>query len=81
MGRSRILPDRSEIGDKSFSPIIDRFSLFVLSVVSILAFPEIEKAIEPSMGAISGLVTVCGLITVIPLIATTIGKAYVRIRA
>ena len=33
------------------------------------------------MGAISGLVTVCGLITVIPLIATTIGKVYVRIRA
>ena len=81
MGRSEILPDRSEIGDKSFSPINDRFSLFVLSVLGILAFPEIEKAIEPSMGAISGLVTVCGLITVIPLIATTIGKVYVRIRA
>ena len=81
MGRSEILPDRSEIGDKSFSPMIDRFSLFVLSVLGILAFPEIEKAIEPSMGAISGLVTVCGLITVIPLIATTIRKVYVRIRA
>ena len=81
MGRSEILPDRSEIGDKSFYPMIDRFSLFVLSVLGILAFPEIEKAIEPSMGAISGLVTVCGLITVIPLIATTIGKVYVRIRA
>ena len=81
MGGSEILPDRSEIGDKNFSPMIDRFSLFVLSVLGILAFPEIEKAIEPSMGAISGLVTVCGLITVIPLIATTIGKVYVRIRA
>ena len=53
MGGSEILPDRSEIGDKSFSPTIDRFSLFVLSVLGILAFPEIEEALEPSMGAIS----------------------------
>ena len=81
MGRSEILPDRSEIGEKSFSPMIDRFSLFVLSVLGILAFPEIEKAIEPSMGAVPGIVTVCGLITVIPLIPTTIGQVYVRIRA
>ena len=44
MGGSEILPDRSEIGDKSFSPTIDRFSLFVLSVLGILAFPEIEEA-------------------------------------
>ena len=81
MGSSEILPDRSEIGDKSFSPMIDRIALLVLSALGILAFPEIEEAIEPSMGAISGLVTVCGLITVIPLIATTIGKVYVRIRS
>ena len=81
MGSSEILPDRSEIGDESFSPMIDRIALLVLSALGILAFPEIEEAIEPSMGAISGLVTVCGLITVIPLIATTIGKVYVRIRA
>ena len=33
------------------------------------------------MGAKSGLVTVCGLVTVIPLIATYIGKMYVRIRS
>ena len=81
MGGSEILPDRSEIGDKSFSPTIDRFSLFVLSVLGILAFPEIEETIEPIMGDISGLVTVCGLVTVIPLIATSIGKMYVRIRS
>ena len=42
MGSSEILPDRSEIGDKSFSPMIDRFSLLVLSALGILAFSEIE---------------------------------------
>ena len=81
MGNSGILPNRTEIGDKSFSPTIDRFSLFVLSFLGILAFPEIEEALEPIMGAISSLMTVCGLVTVIPLIATAIGKMYVRIRA
>mgnify|MGYP003347789680 CR=1 FL=1 len=81
MGNSGILPNRTEIGDKSFSPTIDRFSLFVLSFLGILAFPEIEEALETSMGAKSGLVTVCGLVTVIPLIATYIGKMYVRIRS
>ena len=44
MGNSGILPNRTEIGDKSFSPTIDRFSLFVLlSVLGILAFPEIKR--------------------------------------
>ena len=81
MGSSEILPNRSEIGDKNFSPTIDRVSLLMLSVLGVLAFPEIEEVLEPSMGAMSGLVTVCGLITVIPLIATSIGKMYVRIRA
>ena len=81
MDNSGILPNRTETGDKSFSPTIDRFSLFVLSVLGILAFPEIEESLEPSMGAISSLATVCGLVTVIPIIATSIGKMYVRIRA
>lgn len=81
MGSSEILPDRSEIGDKSFSPMIDRFSLVLLSVLGIFTYPEIERGLEPSMGAISGLVTFCGLFTLIPLIATSIGKMYVRIRA
>ena len=81
MDNSGILPNRTEIGDKSFSPKIDRFSLFVLSFLGILAFPEIEEALETSMGAKSGLVAVCGLVTVIPLIATYIGKMYVRIRS
>ena len=81
MDNSGILPNRTEIGDKSFSPTIDRFSLFVLSFLGILAFPEIEEALETSMGAKSGLVTVCGLVTAIPLIATYIGKMYVRTRS
>ena len=81
MGSSEILPNRSEIGDKSFSPTIDRLSLFALSFLGIVAFPEIEEALEPSMGAISSVRTVCGLVIVIPLIATAIGKMYVRIRA
>ena len=81
MSSSEILPNRSEIGYKSFSPTIDRFTLLVLSILGILAFPKIEELLEPSMGAISGLMTMCGLITVIPLIATSVGKMYVRIRA
>ena len=81
MGSSGILPNRSEIGDKSFSPTIDRISLLVLSILGVLAFPEIKEVLEPSIGAMSGLMTICGLITVIPLIATSIGKMYVRIRA
>ena len=81
MGSSEILPDRSEIGDKSFSPAIDRLSLLVLSVLGVLAFPEIKEVLEQSFGAMSGLMTICGLVTVIPLIATAIGKMYVRIRA
>ena len=81
MGSSEILPNRSRIGDKSFSPTIDRISLLVLSVLGVLAFPEIKEVLEPSIGAMSGLMTICGLITVIPLIATSIGKMYVRIRA
>ena len=81
MGSSGILPNRSEIGHKSFSPAIDRFSLLVLSFLGILAFPRIEEALEMIIGAKSGLVTVCGLVTVIPLIATYVGKMYVRIRS
>ena len=81
MGSSEILPNRSGIGDKSFSPTIDRISLLVLSVLGVLAFPEIKEVLEPSLGAMSALMTICGLITVIPLIATSIGKMYVRIRA
>ena len=81
MGSSGILPNRSEIGDKSFSPTIDRISLLVLSVLGVLAFPEIKEVLEPSIGAMSALMTICGLIIVIPLIATSIGKMYVRIRA
>ena len=81
MGSSGTLPNRSEIGDKSFSPTIDRISLLVLSVLGVLAFPEIKEVLEPSIGAMSALMTICGLITVSPLIATSIGKMYVRIRA
>ena len=40
MGSSEILPNRSEIGDKSFSPTIDRFSLFVLSFLGMLPFQK-----------------------------------------
>ena len=81
MGSSEILPNRSENGYKSFSPTIDRFTLLVLSILGILSFPEIEGVLEPSMGVFSGIMTMCGLITVIPLIATSVGKMYVRIRA
>ncbi|HJM24115.1 MAG TPA: hypothetical protein QF821_00505 [Candidatus Thalassarchaeaceae archaeon] len=81
MEEAGALPGRSEIGSKSFSPFIDRVSLIALSIFGIFLAPEIASVIEPVMGEKSFPVVACGLIIAIPLIASTIGKMYVRIRA
>ena len=75
------LPGRTEVGSKIFSPFIDRFSLVLLSIIGVILAPELASAMEPSLGDNSLTTVVCGLIFVIPLIASSIGKLYVRIRA
>ncbi len=81
MEDSGALPGRSEIGSKIFSPSVDRFSLIVLSIFGIILAPEIASGLEPLLGEKSFSAVACGLIIAIPLIASSIGKLYVRIRA
>ena len=75
------LPGRTEVGSKIFSPFVDRFSLVLLSIIGVIIAPELASAMEPSLGGKSLTAVVCGLIFAIPLIASSIGKLYVRIRA
>ena len=75
------LPGRTEVGSKIFSPFVDRFSLVLLSIIGVILAPELASAMEPSLGGKSLTAVVCGLIIAIPLIASAIGKLYVRIRA
>ena len=75
------LPGRTEVGSKSFSPFVDRFALALLSIIGVILAPELASAMEASLGGKSLTAVVCGLIIAIPLIASSIGKLYVRIRA
>ena len=75
------LPRRSEVGGKFFSPFVDRIALISLSIIGIILAPELSSAIEPALGGKSLTAVACGLILFIPLIASSIGKMYVRIRA
>ena len=75
------LPGRTEVGTKIFSPFFDRFSLVSLSIIGVIIAPELASAMESILGGKSLNVVVCGLIIVIPLIASSLGKWYVRMRA
>ncbi len=75
------LPGRTEVGTKIFSPFVDRFSLVSLSIIGVILAPEFASAVEPTLGGKSLNAVVCGLIIAIPLIASSLGKLYVRIRA
>jgi len=75
------LPGRTEVGTKIFSPFVDRFSLVSLSIIGIILAPEFASVVEPTLGGKSLNAVVCGLIIAIPLIASSLGKLYVRIRA
>ena len=75
------LPGRSEVGEKIFSPVVDRLALISLSAIGIVLAPELTSSVEPVLGGNSFTAVVCGLIFVIPLIASSIGKMYVRIRS
>ncbi len=81
MEDSGSLPGRSEVGSKIFSPFVDRFSLIALSILGIIIAPDIASAMESTLGVKSLTAVACGLIVAIPLIASSIGKLYVRIRA
>ena len=81
MGDAGPLPSRTEVGTKIFSPSVDRFSLVSLSIIGVIIAPEFASAMEPVLGSNSLSAVVCGLIIAIPLIASSIGKLYVRIRA
>ncbi len=75
------LPGRTEVGTKIFSPFFDRFSLVSLSIIGVIIAPELASAMESTLGGRSLNAVVCGLIIVIPLIASSLGKLYVRMRA
>ena len=75
------LPGRTEVGTKIFSPFVDRFSLVSLSIIGVILAPEFASLMEPTLGGKSLNAVVCGLIIAIPLIASSLGKLYVRIRA
>ncbi len=76
-----ILPNRSDVGDVVFSPWTDRLSLVALILVGVAFAPDISSAIEPVVGEWSMASTACGLVVIVPLISTWIGKLYLRVRA
>jgi len=75
------LPGRTDVGGKIFSPLVDRISLISLIVIGVVVAPELSSALEPELGGKALASVACGLVIVIPLIASSIGKLYVRIRA
>ncbi|MBR79350.1 MAG: hypothetical protein CMA88_00980 [Euryarchaeota archaeon] len=81
MDGSGTLPNRTEVGSKAFSPWVDRITLVSLAFGGVLAAPEISSMLGQWLGVWSMAATVCGLVVLVPLISTSIGKMYVRIRA
>ncbi len=75
------LPGRSEVGDRSFSPWIDRGSLILSVVAAVLAAPEISSFLEQWLGGRAMTATVCSLVVLVPLLATSLGKLVVRLQA
>ncbi|MAH98497.1 MAG: hypothetical protein CMA12_03990 [Euryarchaeota archaeon] len=75
------LPNRTKLDKSFFSPWVDRFSLVFLTIAGIISIPKIESILDYWFGSWSLGVTICGLIVTIPLLATSIGKLYVRTRS
>ena len=75
------LPNRTEVGSKKFSPWPDRLALVSLSIIAFIAAPLISSSLEGFIGHYSMFVTICGFLILIPVLATSFGKMYVRIRA
>ncbi len=81
MDGSGTLPNRTEVGSRVFSPWTDRITLVALALGGILAAPWIASILNQWLGVWSMAATGCGLVILVPLISTSIGKLYVRIRA
>jgi hypothetical protein len=75
------LPNRTEVGSKKFSPWPDRLALVSLSVTAVFAAPLISSSMEGFLGDQSMTATICGFLILIPVLATSFGKIYVRIKA
>ncbi|MDP7002367.1 MAG: hypothetical protein QF911_02175 [Candidatus Thalassarchaeaceae archaeon] len=78
MDEARTLPDRTGAGESSFSPWIDRSSLLILAIGAIVAGPYLASFLEQWLGEAALAVTVCSLLVVVPILATSLGKIIVR---
>ncbi len=78
MDGASTLPNRSEVGDRSFSPWIDRICLAIFIGVAVVSGPEIATYFEQWLGVTSMAVTVCGMVVIVPVLATSMGKFVVR---
>jgi hypothetical protein len=74
------LPGRNEVGGRSFSPWIDRGSLFLFVVAAVIAAPEISSFLEQWLGGRAMDATICGLVVIVPLLGTWLGKLVVRLQ-
>tara|TARA_Y100000588_G_scaffold355499_1_gene410737 strand:+ start:2705 stop:2950 length:246 start_codon:yes stop_codon:yes gene_type:complete len=81
MDGSGTLPERTEVGSKVFSPWADRITLVALALGGVLAAPGISSVLDQWLGVWSMAATGCGLVVLVPLISTSIGKMYVRKRS
>jgi len=75
------LPNRTEVGSKKYSPWPDRLALVSLSVIAVFTVPLISSSLEGFLGDHSFTATICGFLIAIPVLATSFGKMYVRIKA
>jgi len=76
---ARALPIRGEPGNRNFSPWIDRFCLLVISSIAILCMEVVASFLEQWLGSNSLPLTVCGLLVLVPILSTSLGKLIVRI--
>jgi hypothetical protein len=74
------LPERSEVGGRSFSPWIDRSSLILFAAGAVIAAPEIASFLEQWLAGMAMPVTMCGLVILVPILATSLGKLVVRLQ-
>ena len=74
------LPERSEVRVRSFSPWIDRSSLILFATGAVIAAPEIASFLEQWLGGTAIIATTCGLVILVPILATSLGKLVVRIQ-
>ena len=74
------LPERSEVRGRNFSPWVDRSSLILFAAGAVIAAPEIASFLEQWLGGTAMIATVCGLVILVPILATSLGKLVVRMQ-